>query len=97
MFVWPSAVLMGCLLTCLAPELRGRSVLEIGAGVGLPSVLASKYGASKVVACERPDALGAVENLARNLRENCAEQVERGECAAVRACCCCSETRNCVL
>src|SRR5690554_5300785 len=83
MFVWPSAVLMGCLLTHLGSELRGKSVLEIGAGVGLPAVLASKIGASKVIACERPDALAAIENLALNLCENCAMQTQAGNCTAV--------------
>lgn len=87
MFVWPSAVLMGCLLTHLRDELRGSTVLEIGAGVGLPAVLASKYGAAKVVACERPDVPAAVENLVGNLVENCPAQFQSGSCLAVRASC----------
>jgi len=44
-------------------------VLELGAGGGLPSIVASKNGAQKVVITDYPD-LNLIENLARNVAQN---------------------------
>ena len=44
---------------------RDRTVLELGAGAGLPSLVCALHGATKVVATDYPD-----EDLIRNLRYN---------------------------
>ncbi|KAF8873886.1 putative methyltransferase-domain-containing protein [Infundibulicybe gibba] len=48
---------------------RGRTVLELGAGGGLPSLVAVKNGASKVVMTDYPDA-ELIANMELNVREN---------------------------
>ena len=47
-FVWPSALVLAELLQHIREQIRGRCVLELGAGVALPGLLAAKLGASKV-------------------------------------------------
>lgn len=46
---------------------RGRTVLELGAGAALPSIVAAVLGARKVVATDFPDP-DLVENMWRNVR-----------------------------
>ena len=51
-FTWPAAyVLAAYIATC--DIFRGKSLLEIGAGVGLPSLVAGKRGVSRVVVTDR--------------------------------------------
>ncbi|KAI0937635.1 hypothetical protein AcW1_001532 [Taiwanofungus camphoratus] len=52
------------------PDLyRGRSVLELGAGGGLPGIVAAKNGARTVVLTDYPDA-SLLENLVYNVQKN---------------------------
>ncbi|KAH9979473.1 hypothetical protein BGW80DRAFT_1435008 [Lactifluus volemus] len=52
------------------PELyRGRTVLELGAGGGLPSLVAAKCGARTVVLTDYPDQ-ALIENMAYNVAQN---------------------------
>jgi len=49
-----------------APQLvNGKTILELGAGAGLPSLVAAILGANKVVVTDYPDA-----DLVENIREN---------------------------
>ena len=49
------------------PELvRGQTVLELGAGAGLPSLISGALGAKKVVVTDYPDA-DLIENLQYNI------------------------------
>ena len=48
-------------------ELRGRRVIELGCGLGLPSIAAARAGAEVLATDMEPD---AIELLARNAREN---------------------------
>ncbi|KAJ7043501.1 nicotinamide N-methyltransferase [Mycena alexandri] len=53
-----------------APELyRDRSVLELGAGGGLPGLVAALNGAGRVVLTDYPDA-ALIANLEHNVEEN---------------------------
>ena len=63
--IWPSA---RALATSLAGrELRGRSLLELGCGLGLPSLVAARGGARVLATDQHPDALALLaENVARN-------------------------------
>uniref|UniRef100_A0A8C6W8Q2 Histone-arginine methyltransferase METTL23 n=2 Tax=Nannospalax galili TaxID=1026970 RepID=A0A8C6W8Q2_NANGA len=45
MYVWPCAVVLAQYLWFHRRSLRGKAVLEIGAGVSLPGILAAKCGA----------------------------------------------------
>jgi nicotinamide N-methyltransferase len=50
-------------------EIRGKSVVELGAGAGLPSVVSALNGAKMTVVTDYPDP-ELIENLAWNLEEN---------------------------
>lgn len=56
----------------------GKSVIELGAGAGLPSLIASKLDASFVACTDYPDQ-ELVENLQFNFEVNCAAAVEAGK------------------
>ena len=49
-------------------EVRGRSVLELGAGAGLPSLTCAMLGARKVVVTDFPDP-DIVNNMRKNIQE----------------------------
>lgn len=59
-------------------EVKGKTVLELGAGAGLPSLVAAALGAQKVVVTDYPDP-DIVETMERNVDE-CA-LVPRGSVA----------------
>jgi predicted nicotinamide N-methyase len=68
--VWPASLVMGRLLRHFRPE--GKSLLELGAGTGVASLIASRFGFSQIVLTDaNPDALDfARANVLRNgLRE----------------------------
>lgn len=51
-FVWPAAVSLCQYLSDNQDTVRSKRVLELGAGIGLPSLLSSKLGAEHVVAID---------------------------------------------
>lgn len=63
--LWPSAVALARALVAL--DLEGRSVLEVGCGLGLPGIVAARRGASVLATDWSPDALTSAE---RNARRN---------------------------
>ncbi len=69
-------------LTANPDLVRGKNVLELGAGGGLPSVLCALEGAKKVVVTDYPDEV-LLENIRWNVRHaglECAEgEEEKGE------------------
>ena len=66
--LWNGSKLMSNYLE-MHPELvQGRTVLELGAGAGLPSLVAAMLGARKVVMTDFPDA-DLVLNMERNIHE----------------------------
>jgi len=56
LFVWPSAILLAEFLSRHRSLFHGKRIMELGAGVGLPGIVAAKLGATG--ACHRA-ALGA--------------------------------------
>ncbi|MDG3007640.1 class I SAM-dependent methyltransferase [Paludisphaera mucosa] len=46
--LWPSAIALGHEVAVRAADFRGRSVLELGAGVGLPGIVAASLGGRAV-------------------------------------------------
>jgi predicted nicotinamide N-methyase len=63
--VWPCAVRLATWLD--GQELAGRRVLELGCGLGLPSLVAALGGADVLATDVEPDALPCVEASARRL------------------------------
>ena len=63
--LWPSAILLA--RTVAGRSLRGARVLELGCGLGLPSLAVALAGGRALATDWAPDALGAVRlNAARN-------------------------------
>src|SRR5215213_4433437 len=46
--LWPAAIALGHEIACRAEAFRGRRVLELGAGTGLPGLVAATLGARVV-------------------------------------------------
>ena len=66
--------------------LRDRTVLELGAAAGLPSIAAARAGAASVVATDYPDP-GLMENLCFNVAQNgCLAEEHREKGGAPPAC-----------
>ncbi|KAH7385989.1 putative methyltransferase-domain-containing protein [Pyrenochaeta sp. MPI-SDFR-AT-0127] len=69
-FLWNAGRKISAYLEERSDELvKGKSVLELGAGAGLPSLVCALNGASQTVVTDYPDA-ELVENLRYNI-ENC--------------------------
>ncbi len=73
--VWDAEVLLAHFIDGLGAELRGRTLLELGAGTGLASLVAVRNGA-RAVATELDDALPL---LVRNIER---QKFAEGECEA---------------
>jgi len=67
--LWNASTVMADYLDEKGEELRGKSVLELGAGAGLPSIIASMNNAKKVMATDYPDQ-DLLENLEYNVNHN---------------------------
>ena len=75
--IWPSATVLAAHLDAHPGLAEGRSVLEIGAGAALPSVVAALRGARALVVSDYPDEL-MLANTRKNLQTNLpAERHER--------------------
>ena len=65
--LWPSAIALALEIAARADEFRGRTVLELGAGVGLPGIVAAAVGATVVQTDRDEEALGLCRrNAERN-------------------------------
>src|SRR4051794_11429828 len=60
--LWPAAIALAHEVATRADEFRGRSVLELGAGTGLPGIVAASLGA-RVVQTDRQEGAMAVCRL----------------------------------
>lgn len=60
--LWPSAIALAHEIAARAAEFRGRSVLELGAGTGLPGIVAAALG-SAVVQTDRTELIAHVCRL----------------------------------
>ncbi|MCA1568411.1 MAG: methyltransferase domain-containing protein [Acidobacteria bacterium] len=65
--LWPSAIALAHDLVSRAGELRGRRVLELGTGTGLPGIVAASLGA-RVVQTDRDEL--AMSSCKRNCERN---------------------------
>lgn len=71
--LWPASIALAYELASREPELRGGTVLELGAGTGLPGLVAASLGA-RVVQTDRHEL--AMSVCRRNARLNALEGIE---------------------
>lgn len=71
--LWPAAIALAHDLASREGDLRGRTVLELGAGTGLPGIVAATLGA-RVVQTDRDDL--AMSACKRNCERNGVEKIE---------------------
>lgn len=71
--LWPAAIALAHDLAAREGSLRGRSVLELGAGTGLPGIVAATLGA-RVVQTDRDEVAAAA--CRRNCERNGVESIE---------------------
>ncbi|KAG7459588.1 hypothetical protein MATL_G00212160 [Megalops atlanticus] len=69
MYVWPCAVVLAQYVWTHREELQGKTVLEIGAGVSLPGVLAARCEA-QVVLSDSAELPRCLENCSRTCQVN---------------------------
>jgi len=77
--LWNAGRLISTYLEKTPSLITGKTVLELGAGAGLPSVVCGLLGAKKVVSSDYPD-VELVENLRRNVEGSALlDEAEGGE------------------
>ncbi|KAJ3016650.1 hypothetical protein HKX48_003927 [Thoreauomyces humboldtii] len=67
--VWPSALVLAAYVHSQAASFRGKDVLELGCGTGVPGLLCGALGASNVLLTDVPTQ-GVLENLACSVNGN---------------------------
>lgn len=67
-YIWKSSILMSKLLLAAPSIVAGKRVLELGAGVGIPSIVALRLGAM-VISSDYPDE-NLISRLKFNLQQN---------------------------
>lgn len=79
LFTWPCAVLLASyIVSC--DVLKGCSTIELGAGCGLPSIVAALSGAKACVITERAQEPLVLQNLEMNVAKNGLKKI----CSVVR-------------
>lgn len=71
--LWPSGIALAHEILARGGELKGKTVLELGAGTGLPGIIASSLGA-RVVQTDRQEVAMAI--CRRNGQRNGAREIE---------------------
>jgi nicotinamide N-methyltransferase len=71
--LWNAAIAFASYLDSNDGSISDKFVLELGAGGGLPGIVAAQNGATKVVLTDYPDA-ALIENLTYNVQQNVHEE-----------------------
>ncbi|BFZ65449.1 Protein N-terminal and lysine N-methyltransferase efm7 [Saitoella coloradoensis] len=74
--LWHASQIFAQYILTQIPDIAGKSVLELGAGAGLPSLVAARAGAGRVVVTDYPDR-DLMENLEYNVDANITGQHRR--------------------
>eukprot|EP00897_Mesotaenium_endlicherianum_P004509 jgi/Mesen1/4086/ME000214S03268 len=62
-YTWPSSTVLAHYVWLHRRDFVGKHFLELGAGTGLPGILAAKLGAASVTLTDRPDHPHILDNL----------------------------------
>ena len=84
--LWPSATILSRWLIKNSEILRGKRVLEIGAGVGLVGIVSASLGAQSVTLSDYSDNL--LSNLSMNIELNSGHHLVEGCVGAIPPTCC---------
>lgn len=68
-FTWPCAILLASFISS-TDVVKGHNVVELGAGCGLPSIIAAFSGARSCLITERAEEPSILENLQLNVKKN---------------------------
>jgi nicotinamide N-methyltransferase len=71
-YLWNSAILLADMISSGLAPVYGETVLELGAGAGLPGILAALEGAELVVLSDY-DSPPLLSNLSHNVEQNVPE------------------------
>lgn len=63
--IWPSAIAMSAFLKTETDWIEGKRVMELGAGIGLPSFMMAAHAAEMIISDHAPDAVALIE---KNIR-----------------------------
>jgi predicted nicotinamide N-methyase len=78
MFIWPSSLVLSSYVASNHHIFKDKSILEISAGVGLPSIMAAKVGARNCIITEQgidnKDNL-ILENIRKNVTSNSVDHI----------------------
>jgi predicted nicotinamide N-methyase len=69
-FTWPSSLLLALYLISVAKEIKGRTILELGAGTALPSILCGTLLAEKVYVSDRALEVDILDNIREIIQLN---------------------------
>ena len=72
--LWPASIALAHDVIARAGDVRGKTVLELGAGTGLPGIVAASLGAARVVQTDRQEL--ALSVCRRNGERNGARAIE---------------------
>lgn len=73
-FVWPSSLVLSAYLVSNSKLCKARTFYEIGAGCGLPTLVAAKLGASKCYLTEKNQDI-QLDVLKTNVKRNALENI----------------------
>jgi predicted nicotinamide N-methyase len=74
-FTWPSSLLLALYLISVAKEIKGRTILELGAGTALPSIVSGSLLAEKVFISDRAQEVDILDNIREIIQLNNLESV----------------------
>jgi predicted nicotinamide N-methyase len=80
-FAWPGSAALARYVLDMPEVVRGRSVLDFGAGSGLAAIAAVRAGAARVIACDVDPLAAAVQQMNASLND-AAFHIETGDCTS---------------
>jgi len=74
-FTWDSAYLLAAYIYNFSNDFKDKTIIELGCGTGLPSIVAGKINAKKCVLTERANEDKVLDNINQNIMLNKVENI----------------------